>query len=187
MIRSLAFAVLMLATVTMIAQKGDKGELKKKFQAINNQMVGATLNQDYGKLLTYYDEKVISMPNYSPMLRGIEALKTHQQASAEKGVKVTAMKLTTKKVTDHGKVLVEVGNFTITVEAPGMPNPISDQGKYLTVWRKDGDNYKILNEIWNTDVNPMSGVKKGNEKPKPVGDDKKSKLEQDDGKTKSGN
>ena len=185
-IRSLALAVLMLATVTMIAQKGDKGELKKKFQAINNQMVGAILNQDMGKILTYYDEKVISMPNYSPMLRGIDALKAQQEASAEKGVKVTAMKLTTKKVTDYGEILVEIGNFNITVEVPAMPTPMSDQGKYLTVWRKNGDNYKILNEIWNSDVNPMAGIKKGNEKPKPVNDDKGSNLEQDDGQTKSG-
>jgi len=184
--RSLALAVLMLATVTMIAQKGDKGELKKKFQAINNQMVGAVLNQDMGKILTYYDEKVISMPNYSPMLRGIDALKAQQEASAEKGVKVTAMKLTTKKVTDYGDIVVEIGNFTITVEAPAFPTPMSDEGKYLTVWRKNGDKYKILNEIWNSDVNPMAGVKKGNEKPKPVNDDKGSKLEQDDGQTKSG-
>ncbi len=56
MTKSLMFAILMLASVAMIAQKSDKGELKDIIQDINNKMVGATLNGDFGKLMTFYDE-----------------------------------------------------------------------------------------------------------------------------------
>ena len=185
MTKSLMFAILMLASVAMIAQKSDKGELKDIIQDYNNKMVGATLNGDYGKLMTYYDEKVISLPNYNPMMRGLDEVMAHQQESAAKGNKVTAMKLTTKKVSEKGDVVIEIGSYTITVEIAGMAEQMSDKGKYMTIWRKTGKDYRILYEMWNTDINPMSASKKGSAKGAPDGK-KGSDLQNDKGKTRSG-
>lgn len=185
MTRTLVLFVLMMATLSMSAQKT---EIKDQIQKINNEMIGAILNDDYGKILTYYDDKVISMPNYGPMIRGIDQMKEHQMEAAEKGNKVTEMSLLTKKINDYGDVVIEIGTYTITLEMAGMETPVKDAGKYLTVWRKHDNTYKILNEIWNTDVYPGEAVKMGvgNDKPKPAGDDKGSKLQKDKGNTKSG-
>ena len=182
--RTFMLFVLMMTTLSLSAQKG---ELKDQIQKLNNEMIGAVLNNDIGKILTYYDDKVISMPNYAPMIRGIEELKQHEMEAAEKGNKITAMSLNAKKVADYGEVAVEIGTYTITVEMAGMDTPVKDAGKYMTVWKKHDDTYKILNEIWNTDAHPGEAMKMGvgNDKPKPAGD-KGQKPEQDKGNTKSG-
>jgi hypothetical protein len=50
----------------------------------------------------------------------------------------------------------EIGSFVITLEMPGAPAPITDKGKYMTVYVRGADGkLKIKAEIWNTDVNPM--------------------------------
>lgn len=186
MMKSQMLLVMMFASVTMIAQKGGDDDLVKHIQVMNNQMVGAILNNDYGKLLTYYDDKVLSMPNYGKMVRGIDEFKAKHQESAEKGNKVTAMKLNTKKVSVHGDVAIEIGSFTITMELAGMPDPVSDAGKYMTVWRKNGNTYKILYEMWNTNTHPMEAMKKGESKGEAPKGKKGGKLQNDGGKTKSG-
>lgn len=161
--RNVLLAAMMLATVTAYAQKGGGNDLiKKKIQAYNNQMVQAILSGDEEKSLSFYEANAISLPNYGRMIRGLDEIAKHQRESAEKGNKVTAITLTTKKVTAYGNAVVEIGTFTITMELASMPQPISDEGKYLTVWLKqDNGSYKIINEIWNTNVHPMKAMKEG--------------------------
>jgi len=185
-------AVLMFAAVAMFAQTGGGNkELKGVIQDLNNKMVGAIVNADYGKILTFYDANVISLPNYGKMLRGIDAIAQHQQQSAEMGNKVTALTLTTKKVMPYGDAVVEIGTFTITMEIAGMDKPVSDVGKYQTVWVKHDDTYKIISEIWNTNVHPMKALKGGAEKgdaPKsdPVFKEENKDKDKDKGETRSG-
>ncbi len=187
-IRSLMLAMLMFAAVAMNAQKGgDKNELRIIIQDLNHKMIGAILNDDYGKILTFYDAKAVSLPNYSRTLRGIDAIAEYQQQSAEMGNNVTALALNTKKIMQYGDALIEIGTYSITIERTGMEKPVSDVGKYLTVWVKHDDTYKIISEIWNTNVHPLEAVKGGVEKGDlPPGADKKSKLNTDDGQTRSG-
>jgi len=183
--KTLVLAIVMLAAVSMLAQKGETSKLEKKIQAMNNEMAEAIIKDDVKKLMSYYDKHVISMPNYSPIIYGSEEMITRQKESSAKGNKVTDMKVTTESVADYGEVLVEIGTYSMTMEIKGMPGPVSDIWKYLVVWKKYDDGYRILNEIWNTDVNPMvSSSGKGGQKPDPV-NDKKLKP-QDQGKTKSG-
>ena len=165
--RSLLLAVFMLALANVYAQKGGgDNTLKKKIQAYNNQIVKAVLENDNEKSLSFYTESAISLPNYGKMLRGIEEISQHQQEAEAMGSKVTAMTLTSKKINEYGDALVEIGVFTITLEIQGMPQPVSDEGKYVTVWEKQEDgSFKIATEIWNSDVNPMArmkGAKGGN-------------------------
>jgi hypothetical protein len=94
----------------------------------------------------------------------------------------------TKKVTAYGNAVVEVGMYTITMVIPGMPQPVSDEGKYLTVWLKQSDgSYKIVDEIWNTNVHPMKGAPKAD--PSPALDQNPTfgkDPKKDKGETKSG-
>ena len=162
--RTLMLAILMLAVTNAFAQKKGDGEnpMKKKIQAYNNQMVESILKGQDEKTLSFYSRNVISMPNYGKMLRGIDEVSNHQRQAKEMGSKVSAMKLTTKKVTEYGDALVEIGIFTITLEIKSMPEPISDEGKYLTIWEKQEDGkYRITHEIWNSDINPMTRMRGG--------------------------
>ena len=155
--------ILLLASISLLAQKSGNDKLKKTFQDINDKMAAAVIAGDSEKMFSFYDEKVISMPEYGEMIRGLEELKTHQAEAEEKGNKVLSMSLKTKYVTDYGDIVVEIGYYDITFQIGGAPAPLSDAGKYLTVWKKYGKEFKILNEIWNTNVYP---AEKQNKKPK---------------------
>jgi hypothetical protein len=50
--------------------------------------------------------------------------------------------------------VIEIGNFKIELDMPGMPG-IKDQGKYMTVYVREGGSLKIKAETWNTDMNAM--------------------------------
>ncbi|MEN8224805.1 MAG: DUF4440 domain-containing protein [Bacteroidota bacterium] len=154
-------AVLMLAVVNVYAQQSEGNDaLKKKIQAHNNEVVKAMLTGNDQAILSFYTKDAISLPNYGKMLRGIEAIAEHQKAAAESGNKITAMKLITKQVTEYGNVVVEIGTYALTMQLAKMEQPVSDQGKYLTVWEKQNDgSYKMVNEIWNTNTHPMKAMK----------------------------
>ena len=70
--RSAMLAFFMLASVVLLAQKGGNEELKATIQDYNDAMCDAMVKGDYETVFTYYDDKVISMPNYGEMVKGKE-------------------------------------------------------------------------------------------------------------------
>ena len=190
MTKGLFLTAFMIAAVSMYGQKqgGGDNELRDKIQKLNKEMVGATITGNDAKVLMFYADEAISMPNYGKILKGKDAIAKSQQESSESGSKVLALTLNTKKVTAYGDAVVEIGTYSITFEVANAPEPIKDEGKYLTVWVKYGDTYKIVNEIWNTNTYPLKGDKKdeGNKKPKPTDAEKKNGPKEDADIDKSG-
>ena len=63
--------------------------------------------------------------------------------------------LNTESVAANGPLAVERGTYTITLTPPGATAPITDTGKYLVHWRKVGDNWLMVDDIWNSDLPAM--------------------------------
>lgn len=53
-------------------------------------------------------------------------------------------------VADGGDIAVEQGTWTITVPMPEGAH--SDNGKYIVVWTKEGGEWKVKRDIWNSDL-----------------------------------
>ena len=65
------------------------------------------------------------------------------------------------------EMVIEIGEYAISLTIPGMEMPVADKGKYITVWERQKDgSLKIKIETWNTDVNPMEMGKEMMEKKK---------------------
>jgi ketosteroid isomerase-like protein len=116
----------------------------------------ALVANDTAKLFSLYTKDAISMPNYSKIAEGIEAIrKSYKEMSSMRNEKVTSYATTTYHLVTCGTIITEVGKYTINVQMNNMPQPMEDVGKYLTVWEKQKDNsLKIKMEIWNTDKFP---------------------------------
>ena len=100
----------------------------------------------------------ISLPNYSKMAQGIEAIKKSNEAMMASGMKMTKFETTTLMVTSCEDNIAEVGTYNMSFTMEGAPGEMSDVGKYLTIWKQQSDgSLKITFEIWNTDTYPMSG------------------------------
>ena len=139
-----------------VLQAQDMSELKSKVQKMNDKYAKMMLSGNMDEMWDGYTKDVISMPSYEPMIKGIDALKESSKKMMESGMKITAFKSTVTDVMKYGDLVVDIGNYEITMDIPGMPEPINDHGKYLTLWEMQEDgSMKVKVETWNTDVNPM--------------------------------
>jgi ketosteroid isomerase-like protein len=55
------------------------------------------------------------------------------------------LRLNTLQVEERGDTAWEVGAYTMKL------GDISDAGKYIVVWKRLGDDWKLAADIWNTD------------------------------------
>jgi ketosteroid isomerase-like protein len=65
---------------------------------------------------------------------------------------VTAFTLDTKEVYEGDETVTEVGTYEMSGDSKTI-----DKGKYIVVWKKDGDKWKLYRDIWNSD-NPPAPV-----------------------------
>lgn len=149
----LSFSFIIVFSCSIAAQ--DTGDLKKKMQEMNDELIKALLSEDWQSMISMYTDDAISMPSYEPMLRGKDAILSSGIESQETGFKINEMTLNTMEVYASGDLACEIGTYTINMTVPGMQEAWDDNGKYLTVWQKQSDgSWKIKTEIWNTDNNP---------------------------------
>jgi ketosteroid isomerase-like protein len=148
---------LLVIGLAMPVVAGDSNEkLLKEVEAIGDSLAEAMLSDDIEFMLGMYAEGAISLPNYSPRMEGKEAFRKSQAESAAAGMKVIAFESHPTNAWECGDLVIEVGVFDITLHPPGMPGPVNDKGKYMTVYERQADgSLKIKVETWNSDMNPM--------------------------------
>jgi ketosteroid isomerase-like protein len=153
--------VALLFTASLLNAQ-DTAELKKKIQAMNDESAKNMVSGNTEPMWANYNEDLISMPSYEPMLKGLDACKESYKKMFESGTKMTAFKSTVTDVMQSGNFVVDIGTYEITMTMPQMGNmPYTDHGKYLTIWEmQDDGSLKIKVETWNTDVNPWQEMQK---------------------------
>ena len=127
--------------------------MKAKFNELNKKFSQMMMDNDLEGMLSYYSENPISMPSYQPMLRSLDAMRESHKQQHEMGMKVTAFEITATDVIVEGNIAVEIGTYTISMDMPEM-GAIDDYGKYMNVWEKQGGDWKLRADMWNTDMNP---------------------------------
>jgi len=151
----LTCATILIAVSQLYAQSED--ELIAKFNETNKKFSQMMLDNDLEGMLSYYAENPISMPSYQPMLRSLDAIRESHKQQHEMGMKVTAFELTATDVILEGNIAIEIGTYTISMGMPEM-GPMDDHGKYMNVWEKQGGDWKIRVDMWNTDMNPWMNM-----------------------------
>ena len=146
--------VSIVASATLFSQT--KEEIMAKVQNTNNEMAKAMVAGDSEKGLSFYDEDAISLPNYAPMVKGIEAIKKSNEEMMKSGMKFKSFEFKTLKVKICDNQITEIGTYKMSMTMPEMPESIEDTGKYVNIWEKQSDgSLKIKVEMWNTDKMPM--------------------------------
>ena len=128
-------------------------DMKAKFNELNKKFSQMMLDNDLEGMLSYYAENFISMPSYQPALRSFDAMRESHKQQHEKGMKVTAFEITATDVIIKGDIAIEIGTYTISMGMPEM-GTMDDHGKYMNVWEKQGGDWKLRADMWNTDMNP---------------------------------
>jgi ketosteroid isomerase-like protein len=91
----------------------------------------------------YAEDAAIFPPN-GALLAGRANIKNFWQGAYDAGVKKVETK--TIEVSGNGNSVYEVGTYTLY----GGKNEILDEGKYIVVWKKEGKNWLMFRDIWNS-------------------------------------
>ena len=155
LLKILSVAIPLLFSTMLCFSQDDSQQLKHKIQQIGNETVQAYLAGALDLLYSYYADDAIQMPIYDKLIKGKLAIKQREVEARKAGAKVDTLYHRTLEVWSCGDLVWEIGAYGVTLTLPGMPQPVTDMGKYLTIWQKQGDGtFKIKLEIWNTDINP---------------------------------
>jgi ketosteroid isomerase-like protein len=151
----LVLLTLSVAGLRLYAQK-ETDMLKAEIKKMNDKMVKAETDGDAKATASLYTDNAILMPNNEPMIRGTQKMMEKERADMAAGFKMLSMNLTTDDVFPDKLYVTEVGHYVVKMKVPNMPEPMTDNGKYVTIWERQKDgSLKIFIDTWNSDVNPM--------------------------------
>jgi len=121
-------------------------------EAANAQMAAHMNAERYDSAAMAYAEDARALPpNMVADVGRAAILKSLQRMAGMKGT----ISFTTTSVAANGPLAVEAGTYSFTFTPPGAPAPVTDNGKYMAHWHKMGDNWMIVENIWNSDLPPM--------------------------------
>lgn len=140
--------VLVLAPVPAGAQSHDPD-----IQKVADAYVKAVLAADAKAITALYTEDAVEMPPNMPSIKGraaIEDYYTKQMAA----MKMTAFTLDPVDERVMGDAAYTTGSYRQTITGPdGKAMDVS--GKYVTILKRQGDDWKIAYVIYNGDQPPM--------------------------------
>jgi uncharacterized protein (TIGR02246 family) len=114
--------------------------------AANGQFVALFTKGDAASLAALYTQDAQVLPPNSDVVSGRPAIQKFWQGVMDSGVK--GAKLTTAELTPSGNAAYEVGRY----ELSGADGKTLDRGKYVVIWKRDGGQWKLHRDIWNTNA-----------------------------------
>ena len=111
----------------------------------------AKFSADFAKgdakaVASHYSTTAWAFPPNGEITKGREAIEKLWKGAMDGGVK--AVKLTVIDVEAHGDTAYEVGTYALA----GEGGKALDNGKYVVVWKREGGQWKLHRDIWNTSM-----------------------------------
>ncbi len=135
--------VLLIAAFCVVAAPGyaqDKATIEK----LNDAFAQAFNAGDMAALAGMYTSDAYLLPPQADLMRGRDAIQTFWKAAGEQ---VGDLKLTAVDVKPLGPDAArEVGTFTLKTKGQQQQEVA---GKYVVVWQKVGNDWKLATDIWN--------------------------------------
>jgi uncharacterized protein (TIGR02246 family) len=122
--------------------------VRSAIEAANAQFSAAAAKGDGAALAGLYSTDGQVMPAGSEPIRGTDAIQKFWQGALNSGVAAVALK--TIDVFGHGPTATEVGEYELRDKA----GKVLDHGKYIVVWRHADGNWKLLRDMFSTNVPP---------------------------------
>jgi uncharacterized protein (TIGR02246 family) len=145
-----AFAV----TVSLMVAAGSAGrteetganDARAAIERGNGRFSEAIARSDAKAVAALYTEDAIMLPERGAMVKGRQAIGEFWKTAMDGGVK--SVTLTTLDVGANGDLAHEVGTVLLMINVEGRP-PATASAKYVVVWKREADGWKIHRDIWN--------------------------------------
>ena len=151
-IRSFLSATTLLAALISACQPAAEfGPLPEEdiaaIRANNDTYVERTLAGDFASVAALFAEDAVILPPNESMVQGRPAILAYLEAYPT----ITEFQATVEEVGGQGSMGFARGTYSLTAE--GMPDPIQDTGKWLTIDEKQPDgSWLATTQIWNSDL-----------------------------------
>jgi uncharacterized protein (TIGR02246 family) len=133
---------------TCLTQAAYADGVKAAIEAANAQVSVAVVKGDAAGLAALFSPDGHLMPAGSDPIRGTEAIQKFWQAGLDSGI--AAIGLKTIEVFGHGPTATEVGEYELRDKA----GKVLDHGKYIVVWQHVDGKWKLLRDMFSTNVPP---------------------------------
>lgn len=106
---------------------------------------------DLDGVAAVYAEDAVYLPPHHEAVHGRDAIREYLKAPLSHGVSNLAFEVTYIK--QQGPTAWDVGTYHMAIPQNEGPKR-EDHGKYLTVWRRVGQNWLIAADAWSSDLPP---------------------------------
>lgn len=144
---------LLLGTATLTAQPSKTDPALSKIAADFGAAVTAG---NAAKVASLYTTDATLMPPNESAVKGRTNIQAWFQKQIDGGASTLKLQPTESRIS--GDLAFEAGTYTFGVK-PKTGQPITDNGKYIVVLRKDGADWKISHDIFNSDMPPPPPAK----------------------------
>jgi ketosteroid isomerase-like protein len=120
--------------------------IRSEIEAANSQFSAAAAKGDGAGIAGFYAADGQLLPAGSDPIRGPQAIQKFWQSVLDSGV--ASIDLKTKELFASGKTATEVGEYELHDKA----GKVLDHGKYIVVWRHAGGKWKLLRDMFSTNV-----------------------------------
>lgn len=135
---------IILGIVFVIGLIAPASAQRAEIEAVNAKWTEFFNKGDFAGIASLYTTDATAFPPGSAMVQGAAAIGAMWKSTAEQ---VGDPKLTTLDVKSLGPSAArEIGTFSLKTRGP---TPQEVTGKYLVVWEKVGDDWKLAADIWN--------------------------------------
>jgi uncharacterized protein (TIGR02246 family) len=141
-----ACSLIVVTASVCLSQKTYADGVRSDIDAANAQFTAAAAKGDGAGLAALYAADGQVLPAGSDPIKGKEAIQKFWQGALDSGI--AEVGLTTVDLFGRGPTATEVGQYELRDKA----GKVLDHGKYIVVWRKQGGKWKLLRDMFSTNV-----------------------------------
>ena len=125
-------------------------DVRAAIEAVNAKFGAAWGKKDAAAVTALYTANATLLPPNVARVTGAEAILEFWKAAL--AAAPPAAKLTSTEVEAHGDTAHEVGTYQMFAS----DGKVVDTGKYVVVWKREGGQWKLHRDIWNSDMAPAA-------------------------------
>jgi uncharacterized protein (TIGR02246 family) len=142
------------AAVVLLAGAAHAQDTRAAIDAANKGFIAAYARHDAAGVAGFYSTTAEAFPPGGDIVKGRDAIQKLWQGVMDSGI--AAADLKTIEVQGEGNLAYEVGTYAMK----SKDGKVADRGKYVVVWLKEGGQWKLHRDIWNTTMPPPPGPAK---------------------------
>ncbi len=133
----------------------ENASVRAEIEAAERKWVEAYNRHDPDVLANLYTADAQSFVPDVGILKGQEAIRKHLKDTAQQDKELTQT-VQTLEVFPLGELATETGTWQVKNPDASM----TDEGTYWMVWQKQGGDWKVMREIWNSSGEPVPNLMK---------------------------